>query len=142
MKFSTSVEYAIHSLVYLSKKNDSAPVILKNIAGAVKVPETYLRKVFQSLMHGNLIHSHRGAAGGVSLAREPEKISLKDIVFAIDGDMPLYTCLESRRNCPSGGDCTLHQIFQEARKKMLEVLESSTLRDLSDSPDILFPVET
>jgi Rrf2 family protein len=131
MRFSSSVEYAIHGLVFLASRRGGDPVLVGEVAEAIKVPESYLRKVFQVLARGGLVRSQRGVRGGFVLGREPSAISLADIVEAIDGSLPLYECLKARRKCPGGEECPVSAAFDEARQAMAEVLGRTTLRGLA-----------
>ena len=90
MKFSQSIQYAMHELSYLVKKTENKSVLIKDIAEAILVPEGYLRKVFQLLARNGLVRSQRGATGGFCLAKRPDEISFKNVVEAVDGSVPLF----------------------------------------------------
>jgi Rrf2 family transcriptional regulator, iron-sulfur cluster assembly transcription factor len=131
MQFSTSIEYAIHGLVYLAARRAAGPTLIGEIAQATRVPESYLRKVFQLLVRGGLVGSQRGARGGFTLAREPGRITLKHVVEAVDGSLPVYACMRTRRKCEALDPCPVSQAFEEARARMAEVLDATTLEDLA-----------
>ena len=131
VQFSLSIEYAIHGLVYLASGNSGAATLVGDIAKATSVPESYLRKVFQLLARAGLVSSHRGVKGGFSLARVPAEITLKDVVEAIDGSLPAYTCLKTARGCSLDEACPVSSAFAAARQKMAEVLDATTIGDLT-----------
>jgi len=136
MNFSLSIEYAIHGLVYLASAGaDSArpgsTTLVGDIAKATRVPESYLRKVLQLLARAGLVASHRGVRGGFSLARPAAAITLKDVVEAIDGGLPAYTCAKAARGCSLDEACPVSAAFAAAREKMAEVLDATTIRDLA-----------
>ena len=131
MQFSASIEYAIHGLVYLAANGSETATMVGDIASAIKVPDSYLRKVFQLLSRGGLVTSQRGAKGGFVLAREPGRITLKDVVEAIDGSLPLYSCMKAKRKCAAMEECPVSAAFDEARNKMAEVLDATTLESLA-----------
>jgi Rrf2 family transcriptional regulator, iron-sulfur cluster assembly transcription factor len=131
MQFSTSIEYAIHGLVYLAVNGSETATLVGDVATAIKVPDSYLRKVFQLLVRGGLVTSQRGAKGGFVLARDPARITLKDVVEAIDGSLPLYTCMKAKRKCSALEACPVSAAFEEARNKMAEVLGGTTLESLA-----------
>ncbi len=131
MQFSNSIEYAIHGLVYLTANRSDSAVLVGAIAKAIKVPESYLRKVFQLLARAGLVSSQRGVHGGFLLGRDPSRITLKDVVEAIDGSLPLYTCMKARRKCSSVDPCPVSEAFEQGRAKMAEVLDATTLEDLA-----------
>jgi Rrf2 family protein len=81
--FSQTVEYALRAMVQLANEAPEASTT-QNIAEATKVPGAYLAKVLQSLRRAGLITSRRGVGGGVKLARIPKKISLLDVINAVE----------------------------------------------------------
>lgn len=130
MKFSISIDYAIHGLVYLTNAGVGKAVLTSDIARAINVPEAYFRKVFQQLSRSGILNSHRGPRGGFSLARDPEKITFKDVVETIDGSLPLYNCLRFQRGCRISNNCPVNKVFEKARQKMAEILEATSIKDV------------
>jgi Rrf2 family protein len=146
MQFSASIEYAIHGLVYLAAFRSPNAVLLSAIAGAIAVPESYLRKVFQLMARAGLVASHRGVKGGFTLGRAAKEISLADVVQAIDGALPTYTCMREKRKCTDTDLCVVSEIFAQARRKMEEVLGGTSIESLAGaitarSPDWLKVVQ-
>lgn len=131
MKFSGSIEYAIHALVYLARRPAGQPTLLADIATALKVPDSYLRKVFQSLARSRIVATHRGARGGVTLSRPAAEITLRDVVEAVDGSLPFYSCLRDQRGCAVTDTCPVKGAFEEARRQMAEVLERTNVAGLA-----------
>jgi Rrf2 family protein len=114
-------------MVYLSRQPRDALTLISNIARAQKVSSSFLAKIFQGLAKAGLVQSQRGAAGGVSLAREPERISLRNIVEAVEGPVAINRCLLPEDRCENAPTCPLAVVWREAQKKLLEVLENVTL---------------
>lgn len=81
--FSQTVEYALRAMVQLAV-DSSGQSTTKDIAAKAKVPSAYLAKVLQSMRRGGLIHSRRGVGGGVTLTKPANKISLLDIIDAVE----------------------------------------------------------
>ncbi|WP_428307625.1 RrF2 family transcriptional regulator [Lacipirellula sp.] len=81
--FSQTVEYALRAMVQLAA-DSSGSATTKDIAAKAKVPSAYLAKVLQSMRRGGLIHSRRGVGGGVTLAKPAAKISLLDVIDAVE----------------------------------------------------------
>ncbi len=132
MKFSASIEYAIHGLIYLANGPAGKTTLIADVAKAIEVPEAYLRKVFQQLVRSGIVTSQRGARGGFFLAHEPSRISLKEVVESIEGSLPLYSCLKEQRRCTLGPYCPVREAFDEARERMAEVLEATSIKNLRD----------
>ena len=81
--FSQTVEYALRAMVQLAV-DSSGQATTKDIAEKAKVPSAYLAKVLQSMRRGGLIHSRRGVGGGITLAKPASKISLLDVIDAVE----------------------------------------------------------
>ena len=98
MKLSKSTELAIHGLFQLAQQKQNM-LLISEIARAQNVSASYLAKVLQKLAECGLVRSSRGPKGGFSLARSPEKISLADVVQAVEAKEPLFDCLWRIRGC-------------------------------------------
>ncbi len=81
--FSQTVEYALRAMVQLAVEAPDA-CTTQQIADSTKAPAAYLSKVLQSMRRAGLIHSRRGVGGGVKLARPPKKISLLEVITAVE----------------------------------------------------------
>jgi Rrf2 family protein len=131
MQFSVSIEYAIHGMIYLARGSGEKAVLLADIAAAIKVPKEYMRKIFQMLTRGGLVTGRRGAGGGYRLARPAGELTLRQVVEAVEGSLPLYGCLHMRRHCELALSCPVQKAFDAARQKMAEALQGTTIADLT-----------
>ena len=129
MRFSKSTELAIHSLWQLAVKQPEL-LLVSEMAGKQRVSESYLAKVFQKLARRGLVHSTRGKHGGFKLAREPEEISVAEVVRAVESDRSYYDCQDKKRCCGGRSDCPVRQVFHEAEKHMFGALEAMSLADI------------
>jgi Rrf2 family nitric oxide-sensitive transcriptional repressor len=126
--FSQTVEYALRAVVHLAMKSPD-PQTTAEISIATQVPTPYLSKVLQGLCAEKIVRLQRGVGGGVSLAREPAKLSILDIVNAVEP-------IQRIRSCPlelkSHGKrlCSLHHRMDEALKQMEHAFSATTLQDL------------
>ncbi len=132
MHISISTEYAIHSILYMVVHQDHPIILVSDIAHALKIPESYLAKVFRNLAKTGLIRSFRGAKGGYSIGRSPEKITLKDVVKAVEGDTPIYQCLAERRGCHGQDVCKVIEAFETAEEHFYDQLEKVNFKDLKE----------
>lgn len=98
---SDGVEWAIHCCTLLAVLPGDARLPAKRLAEFHAVPSAYLAKHLQALASAGIVTSSPGRHGGYRLARPAAEISLLDIVLAIDGDSPAFTCTEIRRRGPS-----------------------------------------
>ena len=80
MQISQSAGYAIHGLLYLHLNGDGHPIQLNSIAKGLKVSESYLSKIFQTLAKSSLVSSFRGAKGGFILVKIADEITLREVI--------------------------------------------------------------
>ncbi len=79
-----TAKYAIRALIYLSEQEDGAYYQAREIAQKIQVPTNYLGKTLQKLAHARILDSQKGLHGGFRIARAPEKITLHEILVAIE----------------------------------------------------------
>jgi Rrf2 family protein len=90
MRMSQGVEWALHTCLNLSWLD--APVPTGTLAAFYELPPAYLNKQLQGLVRAGILASVSGPRGGFRLAREPDAISLLDIVAAVEGPDELFRC--------------------------------------------------
>ncbi|MFT5373906.1 MAG: Rrf2 family iron-sulfur cluster assembly transcriptional regulator [Candidatus Latescibacterota bacterium] len=130
MLFSQSCKYAIRALVHLSLSTDS-PSLSREIARDIQVPEHFLAKILQDLVRHQLLESFKGRGGGFQLARTPERISLGEIVHAVDGNGLTENCLLGLPNCSAESPCAMHDWWSIQRRELKKMLEGQSLTDLT-----------
>jgi Rrf2 family protein len=136
----TSVEYAIHGLLWLVG-NDDKPLSSRDIADLQVLSPSFLAKIFPKLEKAGIVVASEGVRGGYRLARSADEISFLDIVDAIEGEKPLFDCQEVRGQCaifgksPPGwafaGTCAVHAVMLQAEKAMREALAAQSLADVA-----------
>ena len=87
MRISRSTGYAMLAVGYITKHADEGIVLSQSISKAYKIPLEYLLKILQQLVRANILRSKRGPRGGFSLAKSPKKITLLEVIEAVDGPM-------------------------------------------------------
>jgi Rrf2 family protein len=131
MQVSRKVDYALRAVIYLSLQKDGRPVPVKEIASHRRIPNKFLEKIIQDLIHAGLVRSHRGAHGGYTLARTPEQVSFRDVIEAVEGPISLNVCVtEQRQDCSVLASCNMQRVWQEGQRRMLEFFADTTLADL------------
>jgi Rrf2 family protein len=133
MRFSMSTECAIHGLLFLALYGKGKPVLLPGLARRVGVSEHTFRKVFQALAGAGIVVAFRGARGGYVLGRELGKITLRDIVEAVETERPAFQCLLRKKRCDLGAGCAVGSLLARAMEEMGEVLERITVGELLES---------
>ena len=128
MKLSQSVTYAVHAVLRLAENRNSGPISCARLAELGNMPERFLLQILRDLAKQGILISYRGGRGGFTLEREPEAISLLEMIEAIDG--PMTSGVPMKNNFPGQtGDklqMALHHIAEQTRKQ----LEAIRLSDL------------
>lgn len=127
-------EYAIRAMTYLTKRPVGEISSLHEVGVEQDIPESFLAKIFQNLVHADLVVSQRGAHGGFSLARPAAAITVREVVEAIDGPIALNGCVLRPGDCRRSGDCRMHEVWVLAQERMMDVLGEVTLDDLVAAP--------
>lgn len=123
-------EYAIRAILYLASQPEEKLILVNEISEAQDVPRSYLSKIMQQLTKSGIVRSRRGAKGGFRLSRPASLITLREVIEAIEGPIYLNICLVKKGECPRDQICPVHGIWKEAQKKLIEVLDSKTLKEL------------
>ena len=136
--FSQKVEYALRAVVHLAS-SVPAPRTVEQIAAATKVPQAYLAKVVQALVHAGVLRSQRGIGGGISLVKAPAELTLLEVVNAVDPLRRIQTCplgLASHgvRLCP------LHKRLENALASVEKAFRETTLAEVLTEPSDSIPL--
>lgn len=129
LKISDATALALHSMVHLAI-DPEAQSTTAEIAEIFKVSRHHLAKVHQRLTKAGLIESHRGPAGGVCLAKPPDKIRLLEIYEVMEGSMLCKPCLFGKDRCPRA-DCVLGSLLPGLARQVREYFDQTTLAMLA-----------
>ena len=113
MKLSTKGRYGVKAMVDLAIHYGGSPVSIKSISQRQNISEYYLEQLFSSLRKAKLIKSIRGAQGGYILNRQPEDITVSDIIEVLEGPIEISDCL-----------------WKKIKTSIDEVTNSVTLKDI------------
>jgi len=125
-------DYAIRMLVALAG-DDECPVSVRTLSESEGVPYAFARAVQRDLVAGGLVEAHRGASGGLCLARSAEDITLLDIISATQGEPSVAVCASDPEWCGRSGACATHQVWCGANDVLIGYLGSKTLAGLIDT---------
>lgn len=123
--------YALKALIDLSINSTYEQVALKSIAKRNDISLQYLEQVFASLRKAELVKSIKGSGGGYLLAKSPDKITVSDIIKAIEGDYLIEEEKNTKSNEHDGStDAIQKLVIDEVNKNIQKAFESVTLNDL------------
>lgn len=130
MKLSTKVRYGTRAMLDLACYYGNGPVLLKDISRRQGISLKYLDHILSSLKSAGLVKTLRGAKGGYVLNHSPSKITVKQIVEALEGSLALVECLHNKTFCRKVNSCVTRDIWNDLNKAMEAVLKTTTLEDL------------
>ncbi len=131
MELTRKGEYAIRGMVYLARQPAGKVVLVSEVAEATGVPQTFLAKIFQSFAKIGLVNSFRGTGGGFLLGRHPSRITLLQVVEAVEGSINPNRCLTGEGSCERAPECTVHPVWQRIQGEIAAILDSVTLEHLA-----------
>lgn len=133
MIYSKTSEYAVRILAYFAKTGTKTPVTIKAVSVGSKTPLAYTAKVLQFLAEQKFLKSVSGAAGGYLLQRDPKKITVFEVVAAVD-DFPkckFAQCIMGFAQCNDKNPCVLHDAWMDAKARIMDILSKTSIDDLA-----------
>ena len=132
MKLSTKGRYGVRAMFDLAQHMSEGTVSLKSIAERQGISEHYLEQLIAGLRKAGLVKSVRGAQGGYMLGREPEKITVGDIIRVLEGPIAPTDCVseEDPECCSKSEFCITRPIWEQVRDSIADVLDSITLETM------------
>ena len=133
MQITRQADYAVRAVLYLAKNRDERAAT-SQVAQVQNIPPSFLAKIISQLSIAGLLQTSRGARGGVTLAREPQEISLLEVIEAIDGPIQLNECVGDNSVCTFDKDCPLRPVWCDAQDQLVARLRSTNFAQLLEQP--------
>ncbi|MEV0109443.1 Rrf2 family transcriptional regulator [Nocardia sp. NPDC050799] len=131
---SEGVEWAIHTCLNLGWTESGEAVSAARLAAYFDLPAAYLNKQLQALVRAEILTSSSGPRGGFRLARDPDAITLLDIVTAIEGSQNAFQCQQLMKRGPGGRkdvdyslECLVSQAMRHADLEWRRALAGRTI---------------
>ncbi len=131
MKVSTKGRYGLRAMIELAIQFGKGPVLISTIAGNQDISLKYLHAILSRLKSQGLVRSLRGRRGGYVLSRAPARITLQEIVRALEGPMALVDCVADSSICPRASFCITQTVWHDLSHAIDEILDRTTLADLA-----------
>jgi len=131
---SNTSKYAVRAIMYLALNKDKNHMIgIKQISTDLNIPAPFLSKILQLLAKQKFLISSKGPNGGFSLGRDPGKISIMDILKAIDGMDVFKRCVMGMKYCSEQNNpCVLHSYYSSFRDDIKAKFEEVTFAKIVD----------
>ncbi len=130
MQVSAKVDYAVRALLEIAT-SDSDRLTRDELATAQDIPPRYLEVVLTDLRHAGMLFGHRGSAGGYSLGRAADTITVADVARVVDGPLALVQGLRPEDVTYTGSSVHLHELWIGLRAAVRSVLEEVSIADLA-----------
>lgn len=125
MQITRQADYAIRAVLYVAKLGANQRAATRQIAEEQHIPPSFLAKIISQLSIAGLLQTSRGARGGVTLAKQPDEISLLEVVEAIDGPIMLNECVIDEKACTFGEVCPLRSVWCNAQDDIIARLRNT-----------------
>ncbi|MDO9594039.1 MAG: Rrf2 family transcriptional regulator [Lutibacter sp.] len=127
---SKRVKYAIKTLLFLYENGDEKPISAKIISENEKIPYKFLENILRELRQNKILKSVRGAEGGYKFLKDPNEITVAEIIRIVDGPIALIPCVsfyfyEKCEDCTDEVSCKIRKLFVQLRNEMLPILNKS-----------------
>ncbi len=129
MKLSTKGRYAVTAMLDLALHSGSGPISLSEISGRQDISLSYLEQLFSKLRKANLVDSIRGPGGGYELQRPANRITVADVVLAVNEQIDATRC-KGKGGCQDGEHCLSHQLWAELSDQIYQFLSGISLEQV------------
>lgn len=130
MVITRATEYAVRTVIYLAQQPKNDIVLKRDICRTQEVTPAFLTKILQPLIKAGIVSSQRGVGGGFLLAKDPNEITMLDVLQAEEGKLKLNHCLVDSTVCHRDAYCSAHEVWHDAQHEMAEVLKRYSVADL------------
>jgi Rrf2 family transcriptional regulator, iron-sulfur cluster assembly transcription factor len=133
MIFSSPTEYAMRGLSEMALRGPDQRIMLDDLVAGTNLPRDFMAKVFQKLVHAQILRSAKGRGGGFSLTRPSHQITMMEVVEAMEGPQLMDRCVVGLERCHDHMPCPQHELYKPIRQRLKDYLTTTTLADLAAS---------
>ena len=130
MQITRQADYAVRAVLHLARSGNAERSATSTVAKEQNIPPSFLAKIISQLSIAGLLHTSRGARGGVTLAREPRDITLLEVIEAIDGPIQLNECVGNSGVCTFEENCPIRSVWCDAQDELVNRLKKTNFADL------------
>lgn len=131
--FSTSCHYGLQAMIYIAlHSTEDKNIDLGQISAELDIPKHFLSKILQMLVKQKLLTSMKGPTGGFKLNHHPKRITLIEIIDAIDGLDVFTQCGIGFKKCSDSHPCPIHNDYKKVRDKVQQLFKNKSLQQLTE----------
>jgi Rrf2 family protein len=132
MRITAKSDYALRALIEIARRGDAQPVSAEELGRLQDIPHGFLQAILADLRRAGVVMAQRGQSGGWRLSADPDKVSVADVIRAVDG--PLVSVYGLRPEAVQYNDAAavLQHVWIASRHSLRDVLENVTVRQLAE----------
>jgi len=130
VRISMRADYGARAVIDLAQRHGHGLTQTADIASRQRIPESYLEQLLTTLRKAGLVRSVRGPAGGHELVREPSRISLGDVLEALEGIASPTSCMDEG-SCSVTNECVLQEVWEALSASYQSIVRGISLDDLA-----------
>lgn len=132
---SQKAKYGLQALLFLAKRGEGKPVLIREIAENERLPKKFLEAILLELKSAGILHARPGKGGGYMLNRAPRTVTLGRVIRLIDGPLAPIPCVSQTayapcRDCLDEQTCGIRAVMKRVRDATARILDETTLADL------------
>jgi len=132
---SQKAKYGIQALMFLARRGQGTPVLIKEIAEKERLPRKFLETILLELKGAGILHARPGKGGGYTLNRAPNTVTLGRVIRLIDGPLAPIPCVSQTayvpcKDCLDERTCAIRAVMKEVRDATAKILDAVTVADL------------
>lgn len=131
LEITRQADYALRAVMEVARLDDEERIPTAVIAERQKIPLPFLAKIVSQLSVKGVLEATRGAGGGVRLARDPQTVTMREVIEAIDGPITVNRCALDPAVCEFSSTCPVCEVFVDAREVLFDRLDNTTFASLS-----------
>jgi len=140
LRLSKKADYALIAMTHLALRPDQAASSAREIAEQYDIPVELMAKVLQRLAREGLLASHQGTRGGYQLSRPPSRISVADVIQAVDGPLTVTACSTDEENCDQYSKCSVRDPLWKIKERILTALQACSITELAQDTNAPVPI--
>ena len=133
-------DYAIRICAYLAGYYQQGPIPLPTIARRLLISLPFANKIIRRLKKANIVKTVQGKFGGVFLVRDPQGLSLMDILQAMDFQGAVNACTIKPEICPFSDYCKIHVFLTGLEAQLFTALQTKTIHEFAFTNEHLDPL--
>lgn len=148
MRVTTWTEYSLIIALHLARRRGAGPVAARELSEEERLPPDYVEQILLRMRRAGLVESIRGARGGYLLAREPNRITVRDVMAACEHQTFEPNCTAhpvDPERCDPGSSCSIRPVWFALQRRIDDFLSGITLADLlreQPAVAVLIPLTT